>query len=79
MPASLQSEVLFQSAVGYNRHTYAILHLLLFLLIYLFILAALDLYCFALAFSSCLKWGLLFVVACGLLIAVASLVAEPAL
>ena len=50
-----------------------------FYFIYLFILAALDLCCFSLAFSSCLKWGLLFVVACGLLIAVASLVAEPAL
>ena len=32
LPASLQPEVIFQSAVGYNRHTHAIRHLLLFLL-----------------------------------------------
>ena len=46
---------------------------------YLFIiiiLAALDLHCCARAFSSCGEQGLLFAVVCGLLIAVASLVAE---
>ena len=43
--------------------------------IYLF-LAALGLHCCALAFSSCGERGLLFVVVCRLLIAVASLVAE---
>ena len=43
--------------------------------IYLF-LAALGLSCCVWAFSSCGEWGLLFVVVCGLLIAVASLVAE---
>ena len=43
--------------------------------IYLF-LAALGLRCCARAFSSCGKWGLLLVAVCGLLIAVASLVAE---
>ena len=43
--------------------------------IYLF-LADLDLHCWAQTFSSCDKWGLLFVVVPGLLIAVASLVAE---
>ena len=45
------------------------------LLIYLF-LAALGLRCCAWAFSSCGERGLLFVVVRGLLIAVASLVAE---
>ena len=44
-------------------------------LIYLF-LAVLGLRCCAWAFSSCSEWGLLFVVVRGLLIAVASLVAE---
>ena len=41
--------------------------------IYLF-LAALGLRCYVRAFSSCVEWGLLFIVVCGLLIAVASLV-----
>ena len=45
--------------------------------IYLF-LAVLGLHCCAWAFSSCGKWGLLFAV-CGLLIAVASVVAEHGL
>ena len=45
------------------------------LFIYLF-LAALGLHCCVQAFSSCGEQGLLFVVVCGLLIAVASLVAE---
>ena len=39
-------------------------------------MAALGLHCCARAFSSCSKWGLLFVVVSRLLIAVASLVAE---
>ena len=43
--------------------------------IYLF-LAALDLRCCARAFSSCGEWELLFVVVCGLLIVVASLIVE---
>ena len=51
---------------------------LLIYLVYLF-LAALGLLCCAQAFSSCSKWGLLFVVVRGLLIAVASLVAEHGL
>ena len=38
--------------------------------------AALGLHCCARAFSSCREWGLLFVVMRGLLITVASLVAE---
>ena len=46
--------------------------------IYLF-LAALGLSCYAWAFSSCCERGLLFVVVRGLLIAVASLVAEHGL
>ena len=49
-----------------------------FLIIYLF-LAALGLRCCAWAFSSCGEWGLLFVAVRGLLIAVASLVAEHGL
>ena len=49
--------------------------LLLFLKIYLFylFLAVFGLHCCVWAFSSCVKWGLLFVVVRGLLIAVASL------
>ena len=43
------------------------------------LLAALGLRCFARAFSSCSERELLFVVVCGLLIAVASLVAEHVL
>ena len=46
--------------------------------IYLF-LAALVLHCCVRAFSSCGKWGLLFVAVRGLLIAAASLVAEHGL
>ena len=42
------------------------------LLVCLFFLAALGLRCCAWAFSSCGEQGLLFVVVCGLLIAVAS-------
>ena len=44
-----------------------------------FILAALGLCCCTWAFSSCSKWGLLFVAAHGFLIVVASLVAEHGL
>ena len=49
-----------------------------FIYFYLFILflAVLGLHCCAQAFSSCGEWGLLFVVVCGLLLVVASLVAE---
>ena len=54
--------------------------LLFFFLIYLFnlfiYLAVLGLCCCARAFSNCSEQGLLFVVVCGLLIVVASLVAE---
>ena len=42
-------------------------------------MAALGLCCCTLAFSSCSEQGLLFVVVCRLLIAVASLVAEHGL
>ena len=42
-------------------------------------MAALGLHCYSQAFSSCSKRGLLFVVVCGLLIAVVSLVAEHGL
>ena len=46
---------------------------------FFFFLAALGLCCCARAFSSCGERGLLFVAVCGLLIAVASLVAEHGL
>ena len=49
-----------------------------FLFNYLF-LAALGFRCWAQAFSSCGEWGLLFVAVHGLLIVVASLVAEHGL
>ena len=49
------------------------------LFIYLFFLAALGLCCCLWAFSSCGEQGLLFIMVHGLLIAVASLVAEPGL
>ena len=42
----------------------------------LFLLAVLDLRCFVQTFSSCSEQGLPFVLVCGLLIAVAYLVAE---
>ena len=51
----------------------------LFIFIYLLFLAALGLCCCTRAFSSCGERGLLFVVVRGLLIAVASLVAEHGL
>ena len=51
--------------------------IIIIIFIYLFIfLAALGLCCCTQAFSSCDEWGLLFVVVCGLLIVVSSLVAE---
>ena len=49
-----------------------------YLLTYLF-MAVLGLHCCARAFSSCGEWGLLLVAVHGLLIAVASLVAEHGL
>ena len=49
------------------------------LFIYLFFMAALGLRCCMWIFSSCSEWGLLFIVVCGLLIAVASLVVEHGL
>ena len=58
--------------------TYIKINILIFLInyfIYLF-LAALGLHCCVRAFSSCGEQGLLFVVVRGLLVAVASLVAE---
>ena len=47
--------------------------------IYLLFLAALGLCCCMRALSSCGEQGLLFVVVCGILIAVASLIAEHGL
>ena len=47
--------------------------------LFILFLAALGLHCCVQAFSSCCERGLLFVVVCGLLIAVASLTAEHGL
>ena len=55
-----------------------VLFLKINLFIYLF-MAVLGLRCWAWAFPSCGEWGLLFLVVRGLLIAVASLVAEHGL
>ena len=48
-------------------------------LLFIYFLAALGLHCCARAFSSCVKRGLLFIAVRGLLIVVASLVAEHGL
>ena len=48
----------------------------IYFFLFSFFLAVLGLCCCAQAFSSCGEQGLLFVVVCGLLIAVASLVVE---
>ena len=47
-----------------------------FFLRFIYFLAVLGLHCCIQAFSSCGKWGLLFVVVCWLLIAVTSLLAK---
>ena len=47
--------------------------------LFILFLAALGLHCCVWAFSSCGEWGLLFVVVCGLLIAVTFLVVEHGL
>ena len=54
-------------------------HFLKLINLFIYILAALGLRCCAQAFSSCSERGLLFVAVRGLLIAVASLVAEHGL
>ena len=67
------------TAIGGTVHTSVALLPLSFLFIYLFVclfLAALGLRCSVQAFSSCGERELLFTAVCGLLIAVASLVAE---
>ena len=51
-------------------------HFYLFIYFLKKFLAVLGLHCCSRAFSSCGEWGLLFIVVGGLLIAVASLVAE---
>ena len=53
-----------------------ILSFFVFVCLFIYLLAALGLRCCARTFSSCHKQGLLFVAMHGLLIAVASLVAE---
>ena len=57
---------------------FVLINLFIYLFIHLF-LAALGLHCCVRAFSSGSEWGLLFVVVLGLLIEVASLVAEHGL
>ena len=59
-------------------YIHSFIHLFIYLFIYLFI-AVLGLCCCAQSFSSCGERGLLFVAVRGLLIAVASLVAEHGL
>ena len=62
--------------MGYDPFfIYINFYLFIYLFIYLF-MAVLGLRCYAQAFSSCGERGLLFVAVRGLLIAVASLVAE---
>ena len=51
----------------------------IYLFIHLFILVVVDLCCCARVFSNCGEQGLLFVVVCGILTVVASLVAEQRL
>ena len=51
----------------------------IYLFIHLFILVVVGLCCCARVFSNCGEWRLLFVVVCGILTAVASLVAEQKL
>ena len=55
------------------------LFFIIIIIIYLLFLAVLGLHCCTWAFSSCGERGPLFVAVCGLLIAVASLVAEHGL
>ena len=69
---------LLNQQVLLNSFPYCSLFFKINLLIYLF-LAALGLHCCLWAFSSCGEWRPLFVVVHGLLIAVASLVAEHGL
>ena len=61
-----------------NRYGFTFFKIYFIYFIYLF-LAALGLRCCAWDFSSCGQWGLLSVAVSGLLIAVASLVAEHGL
>ena len=68
----------FFNLPGISEYLWNSFYLFIYLFIYLF-LAALGLCCFVRAFSSCSECGLLFVVVCGLLIAVASLVVEHGL
>ena len=71
-------KIIYFSSLFYVVHYYYYYFNLIYLFIYLF-MAALGLRCCAQAFSSCGERGLLFVAARGLLIAVASLVAEHGL
>ena len=57
LPASLQPEVILQSAVGYNRHTHAIRHLLLFSLYLVIYSGCPGSLLLCVAFSGCLESG----------------------
>ena len=74
------SVVIRKITVPCDRKSYIVCGFFFNKFIYLFIfLAALGLRRCTQAFSSCGEWGLLFIVVCGLLIAVASLIAEHGL
>ena len=64
--------------LNWEQHADSSLYLFIYLFIYLF-MAVLDLRCCTWAFSSCCERGLFFVAVHGLLIAVASLVADHGL
>ena len=64
---------------GFSSHGQRIKSVNLFIVLFILFLAALGLHCCTRAFSSCRERGLLFVAELGLLIAVASLVAEHGL
>ena len=68
----------FDLLLVFNLYLIVLFLVCLFVCFYLF-LAVLGLRCCSRAFSSCRERGLLFIAVCGLLIAVASLVAEHGL
>ena len=65
--------------LGFVSEGFVVVVFFNFIYLFIYFLAALGLHCCVRPFSSCGKWGLLFVAACRLLIAVASLVAEHGL
>ena len=65
--------------IGYSLLSFVFVFVFVLILFFNLFLAVLGLHCCTRAFSSCSEWGLLFVTVHGLLIAVASLVAEHGL